>query len=135
MSNTAAADVMARLQVFFGVGTDSALADAMNINRQTLGSWRARGRVPYEECVNLATEKGLSLDWLLIGEGQMYRGVRPGGLATENQRESVVLSLLRQLSDDDQQEIQLIAQNKKRLHDVELRLEEVMNILAGFRGS
>ena len=71
MSNTAAADVMARLQVFFGVGTDSALADAMNINRQTLGSWRARGRVPYEECVNLATEKGLSLDWLLIGEGQM----------------------------------------------------------------
>lgn len=135
MSNATAADVMGRLQAVFGATTDSALADAMKVNRQTLGSWRARDRIPYEECVNLATEKGLSLDWLLIGEGQMYRGAKPVGLATENQRESLVLSLLRQLPDDDQLEIQLIAQGKKRLYDLEQRLEQVTTALAGLRAA
>ena len=107
----------------------------MNVNRQTLGSWRTRGRIPYEECVNLAEEKGVSLDWLLIGEGQMYRNATPDRLATETPLESRVLSLLRQLPDDDRQEILLITQSKKRLHDVELRLEQVTTALANLRAS
>lgn len=135
MSNATAADVMERLQTVFGATTDSALADAMKVNRQTLGSWRARDRIPYDECVNLATEKGLSLDWLLIGEGQMYRGAIPGRLATETPREGTVLTLLRQLPDNDQLEIELVVQNKKRLHDVEQRLEQVTADLAELRAA
>jgi hypothetical protein len=130
MSKTRAANVLDRLQELFEVDTDSALADAMAINRQTLGSWRSRDRVPYEECVNLAIQQGVSLDWLLIGEGEIHRDADASDPAS---RASVVLSLLRQLPDDDQHEIELLAQGKKRLRDMEQQLEQVTSALTGLR--
>lgn len=128
MHKSSVADVLARLQALFNVESDSALASAMEVNRQTLGSWRARGRVPYEECINLAIQRGLSLDWLLIGEGPMRRS--SSDLSAETEREGAVLSLLRQLPDADQQEIELAAQTKKRLLDAERRLEQMTKDLA-----
>lgn len=132
MSKTTVTDVLARLQVLFEVESDSALANVMGVNRQTLGSWRARGKVPYEECVNLAAERGLSLDWLFMGDGQMQRGAAVE-MTAKNPRESAVLRLMRQLPDDDQWEVQLIAQGKKRLHDIEQQLEQVTSALASLR--
>lgn len=129
MHKSSVADVLARLQALFNVESDSALANAMEVNRQTLGSWRARGRVPYEECINLAIQRGLSLDWLLIGEGPMCRP-SSSDLSVETERESAVLSLLRQLPDADQQEIEFAAQTKKRLLDAERRLEQMTKDLA-----
>lgn len=129
MHKSSVADVLTRLQALFNVESDSALANAMEVNRQTLGSWRARGRVPYEECINLAIQRGLSLDWLLIGEGPMCRP-SSNDLSVETEREGAVLSLLRQLPDADQQEIELAAQTKKRLLDAERRLEQMTKDLA-----
>jgi len=80
------------------------------------------------------TQLGISVDWLLTGEGRMRRG-ETTEMATETPRESAVLALLRQLPDDDQQEIQLVVQGKKRLHDVERRLEQVTSALAGLRAA
>jgi len=80
------------------------------------------------------TQLGISVDWLLTGEGRMRRG-ETTEMATETPRESAVLALLRQLQDDDQQEIQLVVQGKKRLHDVERRLEQVTSALAGLRAA
>ncbi|WP_179290666.1 helix-turn-helix domain-containing protein [Vandammella animalimorsus] len=130
MHKSSVADVLARLQALFNVDSDSALASAMEVNRQTLGSWRSRGRVPYEECINLAIQRGLSLDWLLIGEGHMHRHTPESELVAESPREGAVLSLLRQLPDADQQEIELAAQTKKRLLDAERRLEQMTKDLA-----
>ena len=76
MPETLASDVLDRLRSVFYVDNDSALAEAMGINRQTLGSWRSRGHVPYEECVKLAVDRGLSLDWLLTGNNPNHKPAR-----------------------------------------------------------
>lgn len=68
MSN--AIDVISRLQQLFGVTTDAALAREMRIPGSTVGSWRSRESVPYDECLEVAERRGVSLDWLLLGKGQ-----------------------------------------------------------------
>lgn len=88
----------------------------MGVNRNTLGNWRGRGRVPYEECVLLAQERAISLDWLLLGEGQMRRG------AVSGQGDADWGALLAALTEDDRRELWLIARSKKRLRDVERTL-------------
>jgi len=66
--------VLERLQTLLGVDNDSKLALALGVNRQTLGSWRTRDSVPYELCVSIAMERGVSLDWLLTEDGEMLKG-------------------------------------------------------------
>ena len=116
MNKKSAAAVLDRLQLVFGVRSDSALATAMDIGRSTLGGWRTRGTVPYAECVNLAEAQGISLDWLLLGEGEMRRGAMAGHVDADWG------ALLAALSEDDRRELLLIARSKKRLRDVERAL-------------
>ena len=97
MCKTSAPDVLDRLHLVYGVDNDSALAEVMKVGRSTLGSWRTRGRVPYKECVNLAVEQGLSLDWLLMGVGRKERGV-----TANTPREVGMLVLMRELPDEEQ---------------------------------
>lgn len=70
--NTDTNSVLGRLQLLYGVQSDSELSRVTGINRQTIGSWRARSSIPYELCVSLASERGVSLNWLLAGTGAMY---------------------------------------------------------------
>lgn len=69
-----AIEVLARLYTVYGAKNDSDLARKMGKSTpSTVGSWRARGSVPYAECVNVASVKGVTLEWLLTGEGPMHR--------------------------------------------------------------
>jgi transcriptional regulator with XRE-family HTH domain len=81
------------------------------------------------------TRLGVSVDWLLTGEGDRHRSTGTDKLAAETSCECTVLSLLRQLPDDDKQEIQLVVQDKKRLRDVEQQLKQVTSELADLRAS
>ena len=36
-------------------------------------SWRSRGSVPFDKCVEIADEHGLSVDWVIQGRGQRER--------------------------------------------------------------
>lgn len=68
-----AADVVDRLQQVYGVTTDVALAAALGLSKNAPGNWRNRNATPYEICANVATSRGISLDWLLFGVGSMER--------------------------------------------------------------
>ncbi|EMW9316280.1 helix-turn-helix domain-containing protein [Salmonella enterica] len=59
--------VLERLMVVFNVNNDTELARSLDVNRQTLASWRKRQSVPYSLCVSIAEQRGVSLDWLLSG--------------------------------------------------------------------
>jgi hypothetical protein len=85
MSSQDAQDVIDRMRHLFGVESDGDLARILELPRSTVGNWRARGSVPYSICVDLAAEKGVSLDWLLMGVGSMYRpsGVYSGATLAE----------------------------------------------------
>jgi len=124
MHNTSVGAVLERLGKALEAKTDSDLARLLDVNRQTLGSWRTRGSVPYALCVKVAEEKGLSLDWLLTGRGRMHPDA-PSEAEELNPRQRAVLDLFTSLSEDDQREILRDAEEKKRIADMERRLEEL----------
>ncbi|WP_085600760.1 MULTISPECIES: helix-turn-helix domain-containing protein [unclassified Pseudomonas] len=123
--------VLERLMTVFSVGSDSELARKLGVNRQTLGSWRSRQTIPYALCVKVSEAEGVSLDWLLAGEGVMLRGNSAQGVepATINPEEEAILALYRSLEVDARREIQSAAEEKKRIRDIEQRLKELTEAL------
>lgn len=86
----------------------------------------------------ICTRLGIRADWLLTGEGPMRRDeASPAAPAREepasygiNPREQAMLELFRSLDEDGQREIQGAAAEKKRLSDLEQRLEELAATVA-----
>lgn len=132
MQNKSVRAVLDRMQRVFGVKNDNQLGEALQVNRSTLGSWVARDSVPYAICVDIASERGISLDWLLTGEGAMHRGSGENYVANEpsNPREQAMLDLFRQLDEGGQRDIQGAAEEKKRLKSLEQRIQELEAIVA-----
>ncbi|WP_439864317.1 helix-turn-helix domain-containing protein [Pseudomonas antarctica] len=106
--------VLERLMTVFAVDSDSDLARKLDVNRQTLGSWRSRQSIPYALCVSVSEAEGVSLDWLLAGEGAMLRGVSSHSAekGTRNPQEDAILALFRSLEEADRREIQNAAEEK-----------------------
>ena len=63
--------IIARAKQALVVNTDKKLAESLGIPRATVASWRRRGSVPVKYLLGLTSE-GISLDWLLTGEGPQY---------------------------------------------------------------
>jgi len=124
--------VLERLMTVFAVDSDSELARKLDVNRQTLGSWRSRQSIPYALCVNVSEAEGVSLDWLLKGEGAMLRGTSTASAAStsNSSQEDAILALFRSLEETDRREIQSAAEEKKRIRDIEQRLKDLTEALA-----
>ncbi|WP_349618355.1 helix-turn-helix domain-containing protein [Azotobacter salinestris] len=138
MRKKSATAVLARLKVLTGCTTDTALASALGISPQTLSSWKSRDTIPYALCVEVADARGVSLDWLLVGEGPMTRGEGEAPAAARESAadydispgERALLELFRSLDEDDCQELQHVASQKRRLTLIEQRLEELAAVVA-----
>lgn len=63
-------DILSRMRDALGVETDTQLATALDLPRATVSNWRYRNSIPFEACVSLAQSRGISLNWLLLGEGE-----------------------------------------------------------------
>jgi transcriptional regulator with XRE-family HTH domain len=109
-----------------GTRTDAQLSKALGISPQTLSSWKIRESIPYALCMELAQEQGVSLDWLLLGDGQQNRtsiaSLPPG---TPSTWETDLLEQLRALSALDLQAIRATIEDKLRISQLEHRLEEL----------
>jgi hypothetical protein len=70
-----AGDVIDRMREVLGLSSDVELAEQLKLGRTTPGMWRLRNRVPTENCVEVAAQRGVSLDWLIFGTGEAARGV------------------------------------------------------------
>ncbi|MDH1341530.1 helix-turn-helix domain-containing protein [Ectopseudomonas oleovorans] len=132
MQNLSVVSVLERLALVLETKTGNQLAERLGVSPQTISSWKSRESVPYAQCVDVAGEKGVSLDWLLTGEGPMHRGeagqVERG--AAESPREQALLALWRELDEDAQREIQRAAEEKKRLNTLEQRVSELEAVVA-----
>jgi hypothetical protein len=142
MHRKAVKAVLERLAVVLGAKTSQSLGEQLGVSPQTVSSWKARESVPYAQCVDVAERYGISLDWLLTGEGPMRRdGVADAGLQEDagvyaaNPREHAMLALWRELDEDAQREIQHAAQEKKRLSTLEDQLQELAAAVAALNRS
>ncbi|MET1080292.1 MAG: helix-turn-helix domain-containing protein [Pseudomonas sp.] len=138
MNNKSTAAVLARLKLVTECTSDTSLAEALGVSPQTLSSWKSRDSVPYSFCVDVASAKGVSLDWLIMGEGPQQRGETleyPQGSEKlhTTPREDALLALFRELPENQQREIQSAAEEKKRLRDIEQRLNELIAALADIK--
>jgi len=131
--------VLARLKQITGTKSDASLSSALHISPQTLSSWKGRDSTPYSLCVEIAQSRGVSLDWLLLGEGPILRhsaAVNASELSQETAtREDTILSMWRLLSEEDRYAIQNALEEKRRLREMELKLSEMASILSTLQQS
>jgi phage repressor protein C with HTH and peptisase S24 domain len=62
-------EIIDRMKEVVGVTKDVELAEALGASRSSTAVWKIRERVPYSECMTLAQQYGVNLDWLLLGRG------------------------------------------------------------------
>lgn len=124
--------VLARMKLVTQSATDSGLSSALGVSPQTVSSWKGRDSIPYAICVDLANKHGISLDWLLVGEGPRFRAHSHQAMnpSADPQWETQLLAELRLLSPQDQQAIALAIQEKQRLRELEQQVEEISNRLS-----
>lgn len=125
--------VLARLKQITGTKSDASLSSALKISPQTLSSWKGRDSTPYSLCVDIAQARGISLDWLLLGEGPILRTATAESQDNNQEsttRENTILALWRLLNEDDRCAIQNALEEKRRLRDMEVKLAEMASILS-----
>lgn len=127
MSRNGCAVVVHRLKQATGTSSDAALAKVLDISPQTLSSWKSRDRIPYALCVDLALRKGVSLDWLLLGEGGPLRVTSRAMPEPDEDGHSRLIDRLLALSPSDLQTVALIIEDKHRIRHLEQCLAELKN--------
>lgn len=111
-----ATQVLDRLKHLMAAPNDAALAKALGISPQTLGSWRARASIPYAVCMDLARADGISLDWLLLGRGAMLCEPQT---VLEDDALIAILATLQGLDAQDQQHVHKVALDRKLLRQLQ----------------
>jgi transcriptional regulator with XRE-family HTH domain len=61
--------IVARMRTVTGSARDADLARRIGVTRDQVAKWKTRDSRPYAECLHLSRQLGVSLDWLLTGEG------------------------------------------------------------------
>ena len=125
MNKKAVDAVLLRLMSLFNVDNDSELARVLNVNRQTLASWRKRDSVPYSICINIAEERGVSLDWLLTGKGEEEVSKVESVTQSFSQADLKMLELLNQLDPEVRRDLMRGAEEKQRVIEMEKQLKEL----------
>lgn len=64
-----AKEILDRLAAILETSSYADMAGKMGVSKSTVGNWYHRESVPFEECVKLAQQQGVSLDWLFLGRG------------------------------------------------------------------
>lgn len=132
MSTNGFAAVLRRMKLITACTTDAELSLALNVSPQTLSSWKGRNSIPYSLCIGLATCHGVSLDWLLLGEGSQQRALGEAPTATDESAhdwETRLLTQLRALGPQDQQAIAQAIEERQRFRQLERQVEDMNRLL------
>jgi hypothetical protein len=65
-----ATDIIDRMKTVLGVQMDKELSELLGGSRGFVSVLKNRGTIPYAECITLAIEHNISLDWLILGRGE-----------------------------------------------------------------
>jgi hypothetical protein len=76
-------DIIERMRWSGKLKNDSAVARVLGVTPQALSNYKKRGEMPSDLVIRFAGIYGLSLDWLIAGEGEMHK---PGARGQEVER-------------------------------------------------
>ncbi|MBI5642320.1 MAG: helix-turn-helix domain-containing protein [Deltaproteobacteria bacterium] len=66
-------DIIERMRWAGKLKNDSAVARVLGVTPQALSNYKKRGEMPTDLVLRFANIYGLSVDWLITGEGEMYK--------------------------------------------------------------
>lgn len=75
-------DVLERMKKSASLKNDSHLARLLGVTPQALSNYKKRSKVPSDLLIKFADMQGLSVDWLLSGEGASSRGGSADGVSS-----------------------------------------------------
>ena len=61
-------DSVQRAKQALNVNTDAALARSLGVAASVVAAYNRRHSVPLEQCIKIAEQTGVSLDWLILGK-------------------------------------------------------------------
>ena len=67
-------DAVSRAKLALNVKNDVELSRALGVAASAIGGYNRRQTVPLEQCIKIAERTGVSLDWLILGKGEMQGG-------------------------------------------------------------
>lgn len=101
-------------------------AKAAKIPYRSMQNYLRGEREPGAEALTSISEQlGISIDWLLTGQGTMYRDKTSTGVDLTPEQQAL-LTLFNDLAASDQREILHDAEKKKRLSELEQQVAELM---------
>ncbi len=62
-----------RIKKLYHCEKDAELSKILKAEKANIANWKFRNKIPYEHLARLASDTGLSLDWLIFGKGQKFR--------------------------------------------------------------
>ena len=80
-----------RAKIAVNAKSDADLARYLGVSTPVVSGYRQRQTVPLEQCVKIAERTGVSLDWLILGKGEMRGG--SGGAAEFDDADAVWVPL------------------------------------------
>ncbi|MBI1912275.1 MAG: helix-turn-helix domain-containing protein [Deltaproteobacteria bacterium] len=66
-------DIIERMRWAGKLKNDSAVARVLGVTPQALSNYKKRGEMPTDLVLRFANIYGLSVDWLITGDGEMYK--------------------------------------------------------------
>ncbi len=64
--------ILDRIKIVEGVDSDYKVAQILNVSPPYISKWRVNGIISYKILHKYCQTKGVSFDWLLTGEGEMF---------------------------------------------------------------
>jgi Bacteriophage CI repressor helix-turn-helix domain. len=61
-----------RAKLAINAKSDADFARWLGFATSVIAGYRKRDAVPLEQCIKIAEQTGVSLDWLILGKGEMY---------------------------------------------------------------
>lgn len=106
--------VMDRCKKFLKIKNDCDVAKALGMSASTFNERKKRDSIPYSDLIKLADSENVDLNWLLSGEGTMYRDA----VKEEIQLDTEERAVLRIMKKMDQTQKTIIRANAESIEQV-----------------
>ena len=121
-------DMLTRAKIATDCKTDLAFAQWLGLTQSVIAGYKKRGNIPQEQCIKIAEKTGVSLDWLILGKGEMH----PENHAAPelHPEQKMLLTGFDSLTSEQQDSVFALIRRMTRGESVEQAVQHVINIHA-----